>query len=392
MNPLAPTTFSAGPKDSLASIDVYDASGQSVVNSIQDTSTKSTFDIGSILSNGGKGLLTGAGSLLKVSTTGSISLDNSTILKRLNTSVPQAAGALRGLSTDAAKSVTSSFKDYGTATVNMGGSPFNVDSAHVADLSGYSDYVNMVNAYGTGLGTPGEAIPGECSIYDVDSHASLISAGVIQGSDYALPTSFTTLTAPPAVIGNLSLVNKVTSACLPVLVKNGDLGNLRAMSATPGGQIFDAVLPNYGTLLTQGYSATAYGRNGNGGASVQDYESIISIFTNTNSSWNVFDRLGDTVNDPTLNLLKLIGGSRDFQELLAIGVKSLVDGDSGKHQILATMFQQTTVEAEVNRYFPRVILSNQLANSQTRKAQTIDPRVVNLIANTTRALVGNIPV
>lgn len=389
MNPLAPTTFSAGPKDTLASIDVYDASGTSVVNSIQDTKTASTFDISTILSNAGKGLATGTTSLLKVSSTGSISLNQSAVLGRINGSIPSAAGAIRNLSTQAQQSVSSSFSDYGNVKVNMGGTTSDVSSVYASDLSGYGDYVNMVNAYGTGL-TPASTDTGTCSIYDVDSHASLISAGVIQGSDYALPNSFTTLTSPTAVGSNSALINKVTGACLPILVKNGDLGNLRAMSATSGGQIFDAVLPNYASQLTQGYSGTTYGRNGQGGASVQDYTNIISIFTNTNSQWNVFDRLGDTVGQPTLNLLKLIGGSRDFQTLLAIGVKDLVDGDRGKHQILATMFGQTTVEAEVNRNFPKVVLSSQLANSQTQKAKTIDPRVVRLIATTANALIGNI--
>jgi hypothetical protein len=374
----------------LASVDVYGASG-GVVNSIQDTKTASTFDISSILANSGKGLLTGAGSLLKVSNvTGAVTLDQGTILNRLNAVVPAAAGSIRGLSADAQKTLTSSYTDYGNVNVNMSGSTFNVDSSHVADLSGYGDYVNMVNAYGTGLSN--ETVPGQCSIYDVDSHASLISAGVIQGSSYGLPNSFTTLTAPSAVSSNTGLLTKVTAACLPVLVRNGDLNNLKTMAASPGGQIFDAVLPNYGRLLTTGYSATAYGRNGFG-ASVQDYSNLISIFTSTNSQWNVFDRLGDTGGDnTTLNLLKLIGGSRDFTTLLAIGIKSLVDGDRGKHQILATMFPRTTVEAEVARAFPRVVLSTSLANSQTQRAQTIDPRVVRLIANTTKALIGAIPV
>lgn len=390
MNPLAPTTFSSGPKDSLASVDVYGATG-GVVNSIQDTKTASTLDISTILANSGKGLLTGAGSLLKVnSVTGAVSLNQATILQRLNAVVPAAAGSIRGLSSDAQKTLTSAYTDYGSVNVNMSGSTFNVDSAHVADLSGYSDYVNMVNSYGTGLSN--ETVPGQCSIYDVDSHASLISAGVIQGSSYGIPSTWSTLTTPSAVSANTGLLTKVTSACLPVLVKNGDLGNLKAMAASPGGQIFDAVYPNYGQQLISNYSSTAYGRNG--GASVQDYSNLISIFTSANSQWNVFDRIGDAtgVDNTTLNLLKLIGGSNDFTTLLAIGVKSLVDGDKGKFNILATMFQRTTVEAEVAKYFPRVVLSTSLANSQTQKSQTIDPRVVRLIANTTKALIGAVPV
>lgn len=386
MNPLASTTFATGPKDTLAAVDVYGADG-GIVNSIQDAKTSSSFDISSILANAGKGGVTSLTSLLAVNQkTGGVSLNLTQVTAKVNQSIPQLGSSVRNLSDSAKSTLTSSYQDFGDMKVNMGGSVFSVPSSKSADLYGYSDYVNDVNAYGTGLSS--ETVPGMCSIYDEDSHSSLISAGILQGSNIGLPNAVTTLTTPVAVIGSASLMTKVTQSCLPILAKNGDLGNLAALSGTKGAQVFDAVLPNYANVLTAGYSGQSNGRNG--GAAVNDYQSLITIFTNTNSSWNIFDRIGDVVGQsPTLNLLKLLGGTSAFQNLLAVGVKNLLTSDKG--HILATMFSKTDVITQLHNDFPKLILEADF-NKTTKRARVIDPRVLSLIGTSAKTISGNISI
>ena len=228
-----------------------------------------------------------------------------------------------------------------------------------------------------------------CSAYDIDAHASMISGGIVQGSNLGIPKSYGFLTQPSAVASNNSLLSKVTAAALPILAKNGDLGNMAQMSAGPGGQVFGAVLPNYAGVIKQNYNYGNYGRNT--GAQVNDYTNLISIFTNTDSQWNVFDRIGDatgTSGTTTFNLLKVLGGSREFQELIAIGVKSLVDGDSNKTMGLAAMFGQTTVDQQLKMNFPKLWQESYNNPQVTKKNKVIDPRIVSTLGKVSRTLLG----
>ena len=392
MNPLALPTFSTGPSDSVAAVDVYKESG-SLVNSIQDKKTSgASFDISSLLANGGKGALGSSGSLLAKTATGGVKLNVKAVTDRLLKTAPQLASSLRSLSSDAQSRIASTFTDTKVMNMKLGAENFTISSAKYNDALSYGDFLNDVNAYNDTLMVTNSSTT-MCSAYDIDSHASMISGAVIQGSDLGIPRSYSFVAQNQTVANNSSLLTRVAAATLPILAKNGDLGNLSTMSSGPGGQVFGAVLPNYAGVIRNNYSYGPYAMN-TPGAQVQDYQNLISIFTNTDSRWNVIDRIGDatgTTGTQTFNLVRLIGGSREFQELLAIGVKSLVDGHQDKVQIAARYLPRSTVDQELKRYFPKLWQESYMNPQVTKTQKTLDPRVVSVLGKTAQKFMSENP-
>lgn len=392
MNPLALTTFSTGPSDSVAAVDVYKGSGQ-IVNSIQDKKTTgASFDISSLLANGGKGAIGSAGSLLAKTSAGGVTLNTKGITDRLLKSAPQLASSLRNMSAEAQARITSGFKDTKVMDFKMANNTFAIDSSAYSDVMGYGDFVNDVNAFGDTLAVT-SANSNMCMAYDIDSHASMLSGSVLQGSSLGIPKSYDFISTNQSVSSNTGLLTRVATATLPILAKNGDLGNMSSIAQGPAGQVFSAVLPNYAGVIKQNYSYGPYARN-TPGAQVQDYANLISIFTGADPQWNVFDRIGDatgTTGTTTFNIVKLIGGSREFQELLAIGVKSLVDGDRNKVQGIAKVLRQSTVDAELKRFFPKLWQESYNNPQITKKNKVLDPRVVQSIGKTAQVFMSENP-
>lgn len=382
MNPLASTTFSSGPSDSLAAVDVYSTSGKNVINSIVDKKDSGLgFDISKLLANGGKGSIGSAGSLLSMTKTGGLGLNTNDITGRLLKAAPGIGSSLRDMSDKAKAGIMDKFKDSGTMDFKMGADTFKVPSSNFADMTAFSSYATDVNAYSFNLTSLNANTDGTCYAYDVDAHAAMLSGGITQGSNLGIPKSYDFFTkASSSVTDNKELLTKVAAAAGPILAKNGDLGNLAQLTQGGGGQVLSAVLPSYGNTLKQNYSYGNYGRNT--GAQVNDYTNLISIFTNTDSKWNIIDRIGDatgTTGTTTFNLLRVLGGSREFQELIAIGVKNMVEGDRNKVQGLAAMFGETTVDAQLKINFPRLWQESYNNPVVTRRNRTLDPRVVSTI-------------
>ncbi len=117
----------------------------------------------------------------------------------------------------------------------------------------------------------------------------------------------------------------------------------------------------------------------------------MGVFLNTDSKWNVIDRIGDatgTTGTKTFNLLKLLGGSKEFQQLIAIGVKSMVESDENKVQGLAAMFGQTTVDQQLKLDFPRLWQESYQNPQVTKKNKTLDPRLIKVLGTVGTVLSG----
>lgn len=389
MNSLAPTTFSSGPSDTLAALDVYTSTGKNVVNSIQDKKTSGLgFDFASLLANGGKGAIGSKGSLLAMTKTGGVTLNTKSITERFLKSAPALASSLRGMTSTAQANIASTFTDAGTMKFKMGGDMLTIPSTSYSDVAAFGDYATDLNAYSTSLTSLNDTSAlASCSVYDIDAHASMIAGGITQGSSLGIPTSYNFLTQPPAVAGNTQLLTKVAASAIPILAKNGDLGNLAQITSGPGGQVMGAVLPDYAGVLKNTYNYSTYGRNT--GAPVNDYVNLVKVFTNTDSQWNVFDRIGDATGNTgttTFNLLKVLGGSLEFQQLIAIGVKSLVEGDPNKTMGLASMFGQTTVDQQLRINFPKLWQESYNKPQVTKKNKTIDPSIIKALGKVSRVL------
>lgn len=378
MKPLSLTTFSVGPSDKYAAVDVYQSGGE-LVNSIQDQQTSGlSFDPRSLLANGGRGSIGSAGSLLKLTSGGGVGLNASSILSRLSSSAPMIASSLRSMTQSAQSSIAGTFQNSGLMNFKMGANTFQVPSSSFSDVTAFGDYATSVNDYGTSLSLT-SSDPFSCSAYDIDAHASMVSGAIIQGSNLGIPASYGFMTQNAGVSGNTSLLTKVCTAAIPILVKNGDLGNLGDLSSGVGGKVLAAAFPSYASTLRNNYSYNTYGRST--GAPLSDYTNLVRIFTGCDPQWNIFDRIGDATGQSgtsTWNAIKLIGGSREFNELIAIGVKNLVEGDPDWWQVVARTLPQTTVDQEIRIYFPRV-WQESYANPQIRrKPSVVDARIASL--------------
>lgn len=356
-NQLASTVFSAGAKDNLATADVYKVDSTTVINSIQSISQKLGTDISGLL-GGLKNY--NLGKLLSVTKTG-LKVDQTAIADRLLGMSSSINASFKSLSADAKNSLLTSVPSIGKIDVQIGDVKSTLDSYNYKQLAGLGKFVNEYTK--TTL----------VSIVDNDATAALVGAVVQQGAALGvnglLPGLSTTIT-------NNKILARVINKSLPDLVKTSDLHSLSHLADSVFGKSMDFVYPNFASDLAKAFGFKSINDVID---PLADYHTVLSILSKTNANWDVYIHDADPPETSNVSLLKILGASKDFQQLILSGVRSEPDFDRRHNYALIQNYKKTTVEDDIARFFPQVALPSKNSNndtSVTKNNRTVDARAL----------------
>lgn len=361
-NKLSSTVFNAGPKDSLATLDVYASNGQKVINSIQALSASVGFDLAGLL---GTKTSSNIASVIAASA-GLVGINKDALTQRLVGISSSVKSAFSSMASSIQSGITGTFSDKaGVIEANINGTKSLVSSSDFSDLSSFGSFIN--------------AYTGNKDLYSVvdrDGLSGIVGGMVNQGSTLGIGNIFSTLTSG---ISDKSICNSVVEYCIPNIVDTSNVDVLHDMTTSGFGSVIGSLFPDFTRNLTRSY--TRY-LNGFERDPVGTWNKMMDSFSNIKANWDVFQR------NPTstaLNLLDLMGASSDFKGLVAIGLDLMADNDYKKLYALAIMFPETTVEAEIHKYFPQTILTTDFKTDPSKV--TLDPIVNKLLSNVIKAVV-----
>jgi hypothetical protein len=312
-NPLAKSIFSAGPKDALAAIDVYKATGQTVINSIQDLERSTGINIDALLNGNLSGISIGA-IIKKVS--GGISLDPGVLAARLLAASPGLTNTYKNLTSSisgAAQDTLSSISSAGalnTLQVNINGV---IQSCSAADFTNVASVGKFVND------TAGSNV---FSMIDINAKGSVLSGIVSQASSLGITGVFSQITS--AITDNALLMN-IVKGSIAAAIRGADLSTILDIALSNVGRSIDAVLPSFFRDLT---SSVVYKNDGNIVNTILTYTKLIEILDHSKPGWSVGHRATTAGDESCVDLTLLLGGSADFKNIISNGVHSYVALDT----------------------------------------------------------------
>lgn len=353
--PLVKTVFSTGAKDDLAAVDTYKSKpGSRPVNSIQSTSEQSTYDISSVIGN--VNTKPEIGSTIKVTSGEKLEVDKDVLTQRLTSASSKTSSSYRLLSSDAKDNMLSNMNMNEKLVVDVDGVRSKVDSANIQDLTGLgaflADYTGDRNV---------------CKIEDFDSVGGVVGGLVEESSDLGMSGVWSKLTSN---ITEVPVLMRAAQKSLPRLLSNGDLDSVHEISSSPVGKSMGVIYPNLGQDLGKAFG-TKISRDSRNKVAV--FNKYIATMDNIFEDWDKLESNGDSNG---INILRLLGSSAAFQDMIIDGVKFLLDNDPRKNFLLHGLYRETTVEAEIRRFFPRVALLSVSAPKKVSRLSTIDPRVL----------------
>jgi hypothetical protein len=359
-NKLVSSLFATGPKDNLAALDVYKATGRRNINSIQELSQQAGVNLTSIIGQRTGGNKALAGLLTKVA--GNVKVDTSMLRDRITSGVAGVKGTFQDLSENAKNSLTGGLDGLkGTMQVSMGGVTSTIPSSQFQDVSSFGNFINDYTQSSS------------FNLSDRDGLASVISGSIGQASSFGIPNAFSTLTDG---IEDQVVMCKVVNQTVPSLVKNQDIDTLFDMSNSRAGKTMSAVFPNFAGDISRSFR---FPTNQGPARKADAFSKLVGTLTNVNPRWNQSPR--QKGNDIALNLLTLLGASDDFKLAVQVGIALMPDRDAQKNYALANVYRPTTVEAEIRKYFPRVVLQTPSNAITANKKKPLDPRLLRRGAN-----------
>lgn len=359
--PLVPTVFATGAKDIVAAADAYASKLTSnPINSIQSLSQKIGFDVGSILGNAQNAMA--LGSVIKMAMGGKIEFDKNILTARLLASSSKILSSYRALDEGLKGGMTSLMNVGESLTTSINGVASMVDSAKIDSIKSLgnflSDYTGNKNLF---------------SIVDTGAVGSMIGGLVTEASNLGIKNVFSSLTSG---IEDLSLLTKTAQNAIPKLLSNGDLTSLLEIATSPIAKNLGPLYPLFGNDL-----AAAFGTKINRELkdSLEDFQKYTRTMDGVFKDWDKFSGNGD---DFGVNILRMMGSSKSFQDMIIDGVRSLDDDrDRKKNYLLHGLYKETTVEAEIKRFFPKTALISKSSPKAIKKKNSVDPRTIMKIGS-----------
>ena len=356
-NALTPTVFSSGAKDALATLDVYKAKGTSVVTSIQDLSKAVGFDVSKLLGGKSNKDLQGVLSIAA----GAIKVNKDELTTRLLGANSKLTSAFRSLSDGAKDAMGDTFDSLKSIRTTINGVTSVVNSSDFTSLQGLGNFLGQY--------TKNDQL---FSFEDTDGMSSMMCGLVEEGSNLGISNVFSTITDG---IVDRELLQQLTTKSVPKLLQTGDVLGLLDISDSKVGSSLKGLFPNFAADLTKNFRQKV---NGELRDDLGMFAKATSLLFNVDSQWDSLVRENGA--DTAVNIFALMATSRDFQELVATGVKALADDDPKKMYLFHNLFQKTTVEDELRRNFPRVALLTKAKNRVDKKRGTVDPRDLTKLA------------
>lgn len=383
---LAKSTFESGPKDDIATADVYkitssvDAAESQVITSIQELNLQVNQAILDMKLSAGQA----AEFLSKVKGDIKINVDQLTdrligtnsefrsMYDGLNDKLKQGA-ILKTYAQQQASKLVCTIND----TKSM------VDSANIKDIRSLGSFINKYTGSNIFSGKDKGAISG------------LLGSVITTASDLGITGAFKSIAE---TVNDNGILGRITRSVLPIALRNSDSTLLRDLSSSTAGKLIDVFSPGFTSSFSR-----AFVYRGDRGGRLNSFEDIFHSFENINDAWDIIER-GD--GSSALNLLSLVGGSKDFSDLVMTGVRYWTTEQSNGNNApvrvqpamgLASLYREITVGDAIKRDFPNVALLSQYNDklpkqggqpAGTRNANNLNVVDARLIRGSVGALLG----
>lgn len=345
---IAEGSFATGPNDDVATADIYKlksamGGGIKPITSIQELNSlvdKSTFSLN---------LSADVAADFMSASNGEPIFDKDLLTARLLGASSEFKASFNELDAMLKKgALTNAFKDKASALMcTINDTKSMVDSANIGSVKALGSFINKYT---------GKSI---FSGQDKGAIAGLLGSVVTTASKLGISGAFTSLVS---TVNDNGIMGRITRAVLPVALKNSDTKLLRELSSSNTGKLINVFSPGFTQNFSKAFSYRG-DRGIGGGGSLNTFEDIFHSFENIDSQWSILQRGGD--GNTALNMMSIIGGSKDFQKLVMTGVKYWeTEKREGKTppvpvdpmMILAGGFSEITVGQAIKRDFPRVAL------------------------------------
>lgn len=360
---LAQSVFRGGPKDDLATADVYSQKAGGTINSIQKLVNNGSVDLTSVL-RGGASL----GATLPVITgvvKGVPVLNKANLIARLAASSGAIVAGLRNMSPSLAGRIASNIPQEAGVLTMVGGIAQQVDVACLDDLPS--------------LGSAIAQITGNKEIFGIQDKGAQIGVytGIIQEAIHhcSVGNLFGSIMG---AVTDPYILSRVAAQVLPAIVGAGDFHSLASISQVLSSGATKMIYPRVVSHFVQAYKSPA---SNTVQTKKQDYQSITGAFSSMDPQWNscsraFYDNNGTLSTEQLVSVEHTAGGSDDFHELVKMRSKASDASTAEKLQVLGTVFDPITVDDALQQYFPLTVTG---AESRVMSISR-DPRSVAVFA------------
>ncbi|WP_233874279.1 hypothetical protein [Paraburkholderia adhaesiva] len=359
---LANPGFLTGPADSLAAIDVYSGTAAGIVNSIQSLAAKYDVNLLGMLRAGAAAaqLLP----LVQSVANGQLLMNPQNTIARIltasNTLVQAVSGgtvnsAVSALSPTAQASLTSPAQVIGSVQASVGGVVSSIANGAITDIQSLGRLINAFSGSSSFMMIDNQALGGVA--------ASVINQCASLGVSGVFAPLVSQITSP-------TVLSAIVSQTLPSLVSTGDLASLQSLAATAGPAGIAAVNPMVIAQFVQTYNRNASGALSQATPALDTltYVQMINVFDTASPSWKICTRSSTRPDDDAIDISSLIGGTDDFNSVLAAGVSSATDPDEQLYGLAATC-PLTDVDTLLKNQYPGAYIDPALRIT----GQSVDP-------------------
>lgn len=357
---LAQPTFITGADDTLATVDIYTESNTSTpINSIQDFTA--SFDkeaIGKFL-RGGKAVLKLLPELKKLSKLNFKNMDPRSLLNQVSSVSGTLGNAIKNLPDGQLKTVLSEVSKGST-----------VITASASGVISKLPYGNLNSTQGI-LGAVTALAPDVTSSITDNPTITNVISGITNAAN---SNGVKGILKPILESGELNKqsILKIAKATLPGIIKNADLGSLKAIAnnTAPGevSSLYKSVVSDFSASYTKPFSCTIEDEHA-------QYTDIVGSFNTIAPNWNKLTLAGITL--PSIH--SIAGASEDFKSVIEKGAFSSPDGSDEKFNLLATNFDTPSIEENIKKAFPKTIIKEldpvKVVEDSTLNAENINAAI-----------------
>lgn len=362
---LSKGSFSAGAKETAATIDVYAKSANTTVNSIQDI--RKLFDSDLLENFRGGNFSSGVRPIITAIGKAGLLIDKNSLFQRLVGSNPRLLAGIKSLAASVSGGITGMLEDKDGIFAQVSGMVTKISSAALDSVKSLGAMIGDV------VGDAWNFV-----VDDKDGISGFYSGLIKEAQELGIPGSFKAIIS---TVSDPNLINRITQKVLPGIVNSSDTDGLLAAALGTAKGVVRALNPQILSDFSRKYTNPL---NGEIRGLQSKGNNIFRAFDAVDKGWDRFDRiLTDGKRDSVLNLSLLQNSSKDAKDAMNTAI-CLPDPDLDQTKqrefyTLASVFKPVTVHEEIAKDFPQAVNRNDIGKLDPRldDGWTMGPSLVS---------------
>lgn len=361
---LSKSSFSAGAKETAATIDVYAKSANTTVNSIQDI--RKLFDSDLLENFRGGNFSSGVRPIITLINKAGLLVDKNSLFQRLVGSNPRLLAGMKSLYDSVSGGITGMLEDKDGVFAQVNGMVQRISSTAIDSVK------SLGNMIGDVVGDAWNFV-----VDDKDALSGFYSGLIKEAQELGIPGSFKEIIS---TVRDPNLVNRITQKVLPGIVNSSDTDGLLAAAIGTAKGVVKAINPQILSDFSRKYTNPL---NGDIRGLQSKGNNIFRAFDAVDKNWDRFERvLSDGSKDNVMNLSLLQNSSKDAKDAMrTASYLPAVDLDMSKQRefyALADVFKPVSVHEEIAKDFPQAITREDVAQTSAKLSDdwTLGPSLV----------------